>query len=84
MRDPDRGNLFSAWFLSSFGGAAELGASPTAGHLSQGRKTSTSLGDGFVSCLFNEEWLSLLKPLAPDAALPAASLRATVAVTARL
>ena len=44
MRDPDRGNLFSAWFLSSFGGAAELGASPTAGHLSQGRKTSTSLG----------------------------------------
>lgn len=28
MGGPDRGNLFSAWFLSGFGGAVELGASP--------------------------------------------------------
>lgn len=27
MGDPDRGNLFSAWFLSGFGEVAELGAS---------------------------------------------------------
>lgn len=28
MGDPDRGNLFSAWFLSGLGEAAEQGASP--------------------------------------------------------
>lgn len=27
MGDPDRGNLFSAWFLSSLGEASKLGAS---------------------------------------------------------
>lgn len=28
MGDPDRGNLFSAWFLFVFGEAAKLDASP--------------------------------------------------------
>lgn len=71
MGDPDRGNLFSAWFLCGFGEATELGASPI--HLgicpSVGRPVLL-LGMEFARCLFNEEGLFLLKLLLQMLPLP--------------
>lgn len=57
MGDPDRGNLFSAWFVFGFGEAVELVARaiplsicPRVG------RPALLLGSEFASCLFSEEW----------------------------
>lgn len=56
MGDPDRGNLFSAWFLFGFGETAELRTSPTPLSIcpSVGRPVLL-LKSEFANCLFDEE-----------------------------